>query len=146
MQEQPAPFEIVARIPTDDEYRALCESVGWGDVMNFEAARVAVPNSLYAVVAERDGTAIGMGRLVGDGAIFFYVQDVAVRPDCQGQGVGRAILTALMDWIAANAPEKAFVGLFADGDTPPFYERFGFARYDAMTGMFLVVPEREGSG
>jgi len=48
--------------------------------MNFDAAVEALPRSLFAVVAVAEGEPIGMGRIVGDGAIFFYTQDIAVIP------------------------------------------------------------------
>ena len=137
-------YELVERLPMLEEYRRLCEAVGWGDVMNFEAARTAIPNSLYGVVVMHDGGAVGMGRIVGDGAIFFYIQDVAVLPEHQGQGVGRLILDALTRYLEQHAPDKAFVGLFADDDTPPFYERYGFATHPMMTGMFRVIRREQG--
>jgi len=87
-------YQIHSRTPTRDEYKRLCEAVGWGTVMNFDAATEALPRSLFAVVAVADGKAVGMGRIVGDGAIFFYVQDIAVLPQWQGRGVGKAILSA----------------------------------------------------
>ncbi len=121
------------------EYRHLCEAVGWGEVMNFEAARDALPRSLHAVVAVADGKTVGMGRIVGDGAIFFYVQDIAVAPPWQGRGVGAAILSALTTWVRETAPEKAFLGVFAVAGTERFYERFGFAQHAHDVGMYQVV-------
>jgi hypothetical protein len=38
------------------------------------------------VVLERDGDAVGCGRVVGDGGVYFYVQDVIVVPGLQGLG------------------------------------------------------------
>ena len=130
---------LIARTPTIEEYTKLCCAVGWGDIMNFEAATDAIPRSLYAVVVEEDGEAIGTGRIVGDGHIFFYIQDVVVLPDWQGKGIGNMILTALVEWVEANAPDKSFLGLFAIKDTEPFYERFGFAVHEFAVGMYRVV-------
>jgi GNAT superfamily N-acetyltransferase len=137
------PYRIVERVPTLQEYRDLCTAVGWEGVMNFEAAKTALPNSLYGVVAMQGTRAIGMGRIVGDGAIFFYVQDVAVQPEYQGQGVGKRLLGRLVRHINDVAPEKAFIGLFAARGTNPFYEQFGFRAWPEMTGMFQVVPPRD---
>jgi GNAT superfamily N-acetyltransferase len=137
----PGMYQLIERVATADEYRALCVSVGWGEIINFEAARTALPHSLYGVVVARGDHIIGMGRIVGDGAIFYYIQDVAVHPDHQRQGVGKLILRALVTWINDHAPEKAFVGLFADHGKEAFYEQFGFAEHrDALTGMFAVTP------
>jgi GNAT superfamily N-acetyltransferase len=54
--------------------------------------------------------AVGMGRLVGDGVMYFYVQDLAVEPGYQGRGVGQAILDALLGWVRQVAPAPAFIG------------------------------------
>jgi len=139
-------YEIVERFPTVDEYWHLCMAVGWEAVMNFDDASEALPNSLYGVVAVCDGQTVGMGRVVGDGAIFYYVQDVAVLPAHQGQGVGSQIVGRLTELIKREAPEKAFLGVFAAEGTLAFYKRFGFVQHPVLTGMFQVVPAREEQG
>lgn len=132
---------LLERLPTPEEYRALCESVGWGDIINFEAAPDSLARSLFGVVVMDGDTAIGMGRLVGDGVMYFYVQDVAVRPAYQGRGVGQMILRALLNFVRRTAPDQAFVGLFAAQGTQPLYQRFGFDEHpDALVGMFAVTP------
>lgn len=132
-------YRLEARLPTVDEYRSICTAVGWQDVMNFAAAPDALARSLHAVVAEHHGTAVGMGRLVGDGAIYFYVQDVAVLPEHQGFGVGRRIVAELVAWARRHAPDRAFLGLFAAAGTDAFYRRHGFERHDELEGLFQVV-------
>ncbi len=44
-----------------------------------------------------------MARVVGDGVKYFMVQDVVVLPDRQGHGIGRALLTRVLDLIAERA-------------------------------------------
>lgn len=136
-------YQIVERVPTIKEYRAICLTVGWAEVINFDAVKAALPRSLYAVVALHDNEAVGMGRIVGDGAVFFYLQDIAVHPVHQRKGVGTRIMDRLMAYIRANAPEKAFVGLFAAGNATTFYARFGFYTNPEMTGMFQTTPLRQ---
>lgn len=133
-------YQVLERVATHAEYVTLCTAVGWQDVMNFEAAQQALPKSLYGVVVQSNNETIGMGRLVGDGAIFYYVQDIAVLPDYQRQGVGSLILEALMTYIRENAPAKAFVGLFAAHGSEDFYRHFGFDIHEGLRGMFTVTP------
>src|SRR6266403_353967 len=45
-----------------------------------EAAAAGLPNTLFAVLVRKDGRVVGMGRLVGDGGLFFQVVDIAVEP------------------------------------------------------------------
>jgi GNAT superfamily N-acetyltransferase len=136
------PYQLIERIPTLDEYRALCMAVGWEAVINLEAAKDALPNSLYGVVVADEGRTVGMGRVVGDGAIFYYLQDIAVLPGHQGRGVGHLIIQQLVAHVRDVAPEKAFIGLFAAAGTEAFYERHGFRDWPALIGMYQVVPVR----
>lgn len=136
-------YRIVDRAPTLTEYREICTAVGWEALMNFAAAEASLRNSLHHVVALSGEQVVGMGRIVGDGAIYFYIQDLAVRPEHQHHGVGGMILSRLLDYLKHNAPGKAFIGLFAASGTQPFYERHGFGQYAALTGMFQVIPDRQ---
>jgi ribosomal protein S18 acetylase RimI-like enzyme len=133
-------YQIVDRAPTVEEYRAVCAAVGWESVINFDAARTSLPNSLFAVVALYEGEVVGMGRIVGDGAIFFYIQDIAVVPEHQNRGVGSMLMVRLMAYLRDHAPEKAFIGIFAAAGTPSFYQRYGFRDDPVLTGIFQVVP------
>lgn len=133
-------YRLEARAPTFDEYHEVCRAVGWEQVINFEAARISLAASIHSVVALDGKRVVGMGRIVGDGAVYFYVQDVAVHPEHQGRGLGARILGELVEWARANAPEQAFVGLFAVAGTERFYRRFGFEAHAGMTGMFQVTP------
>ena len=132
-------YQIIDRVAALQEYRHICTEVGWAEVMNFEAAAAALPRSLYGVVAVLDHQVVGMGRIVGDGAIFYYLQDVAVLPEHQGLGLGTQIVDRLVTLVKTNAPEKAFFAVFAAEGTLPFYQRFGFDLHPALTGMFQVV-------
>jgi GNAT superfamily N-acetyltransferase len=132
---------IVSRITTPAEYRAICEAVGWGSIINFDAAPESLRRSLYGVIALSGDQAVGMGRVVGDGVMYFYIQDIAVLPAYQGQGIGTAIMDALMTWVRRTAAPQAFVGLFAAPAAIRFYRKYGFMipPPDDLTGMFAVI-------
>jgi ribosomal protein S18 acetylase RimI-like enzyme len=131
-------YPVADRIPSPVEHRALAEAVGWGHAFQWETTPASLESSLFGVVA-LDGTqVIGMGRLVGDGVMYFYVQDLAVLPAYQGRGVGTALLRRLLDHVARTAPATAFVGLFATDEGVSLYERVGFTSGD-MRGMFRLV-------
>ena len=133
-----AEVALVERTPTPDEYRRLRDVVGWNEVAE-EGVRAGLPRSLFAVVLERDGEAVGCGRVVGDGGVYFYVQDVIVVPELQGRGLGARIMDAVMRYLQDAASPGAFVGLMAAKDVEPFYRRYGFERRaDDRPGMFRV--------
>ena len=137
-------YQIVERLPTPAEYRTICESVGWGRFVNFDVAPTAIENSLYGVVATQNDAVIGMGRIVGDGAIFFYIQDIAVMPHHQKHGVGTKIMDTLIRHIHSNAPDKASIGLFSAPNATGFYEKYGFElpRKTHLTGMCYYVASK----
>jgi GNAT superfamily N-acetyltransferase len=131
-------YQIHNRLPTLAEYHHLCESVGWGQIMNFDVAASALENSVTGfTVCLDNGDVIAMGRIVGDGAIYFYIQDVVVAPDYQGRGVGTAIIASLFAYLRENAPPKSFVGLFATPHAVEFYKKFTLEQRD-LVGLFTV--------
>lgn len=126
-REKTSGVQYVHRRPTGEEHRELIEAVGWTSFTNFAARERSLPQSLFCVVAEVEGKIAGMARVIGDGAQFFYVMDVAVTPEMQGRGIGTGLMNEVVDYIQKNAPEKALVGLFTGAGLGGFYERFGFA-------------------
>ncbi|PWV94503.1 acetyltransferase (GNAT) family protein [Paenibacillus cellulosilyticus] len=131
------------RLPTFAEYKSIFEAVGWADYLNLDVVEQSLKQSLFGVVIQHGDETIGMGRVVGDGMIYFYIQDIAVVPAHQNQGIGRQIMDVITDYLKHHAPEKAFIGLFASQGKEPFYNRYGFNRHDGMTGMFGVIHEGE---
>lgn len=134
---KPVVYTIVERAPTAAEYESLCRAVGWQHNVHFPSAAKALSGSLHHVVAEHGGTPVGMGRIVGDGAIFFYVHDVVVIPEHQGKGVGQLITQRLVDWLKAHAPPRAYAFLFAATGKDGFYRSFGFQ--PSEKGMMLAL-------
>jgi ribosomal protein S18 acetylase RimI-like enzyme len=133
-------YKIITRTPSYEEYKAICIGVGWEEFMNFEVAEKALNNSLYSVVITVNEEAVAMGRIVGDGHIYFYIQDIAVLPEHQKQGLGKMIMEHLMQYLHEKAPEKAFIGLFAAEGTLDFYQKHGLNQYEGLTGIFGVAP------
>lgn len=126
----PSPFstgedQVVERLPTLDEYLSLRERAGLSPFRR-EAAEIGLRGSVHAVVVERDGAAIGMGRLIGDGGCFFQVVDIAVDPAHQGRGLGKAIMAALTAFIERALPSSAYISLIADVPANRLYEQYGF--------------------
>ncbi|TVX93625.1 GNAT family N-acetyltransferase [Paenibacillus agilis] len=134
-------YEIIERRPTVLEHKTLWEAVGWGNV-NIDMTERSIDNSVYAVVVISDDQVVGMGRIVGDGAMYYYIQDVAVLPDYQKLGIGQQIVDKLMQYIRLHCVGAGFVGLFASQGEEPFYEKLGFKDYSpGMTGMFTVIEK-----
>ena len=130
---------IEYRQPTVIEYTRLRNLVGWWEV-DENATGKALENSLFSVVATEHGTIIGFGRIIGDGGLYFYIQDLIVHPEFQAKGLGKILMKELMSYITAKAKSGAFVGLMAAKGLEKYYEQFGFkARDKDAPGMYLII-------
>jgi ribosomal protein S18 acetylase RimI-like enzyme len=90
----------------------------------------------------RDQELVGYGRIVGDGSVYFYIQDIIVLPEHRGQGLGHGIMSRVMAYLAEHAYPDSFIGLMAAQGAAGFYERYGFAeRPPDRPGMFLIWGE-----
>jgi GNAT superfamily N-acetyltransferase len=112
---------------TAEEFYFLQESVGFGQ-LNLLQAEKAIKNSLYSVSAKVNGHIAGMGRVIGDGAKIFYLQDVFIAPDYQKMGIGTEIVTRMLKFIKENSFEGArtTIGLMAAKGKEDFYLKLGF--------------------
>ena len=77
-----------------DVYLSLRKAVNWKELSR-EQAEKALKNSMYILTAYENDEPIGMGRIVGDGAVICYVQDLIVIPEKQSDGIGGMILNRL---------------------------------------------------
>jgi predicted GNAT family N-acyltransferase len=77
---------------------------------------------LHAVVYDERGQALGTGRLLPDG----HIGRMAVRNNARGEGIGGAILQALMQH-AQQRGDRAVL-LNAQTHAESFYRRYGFER------------------
>lgn len=123
-------WTVSQQLPEPDEYNRLRASAGWRHIPEGQC-RAALRSSVYCVCARVDGKLVGMGRVVGDGAVYFYLQDVVVLPDFQRQGIGTALVEKILQYLNDIATPEAFVGLFAANGAAEFYESFGFVQRDA---------------
>ena len=122
-----------------EEYNQLRRSVGWR-TLPFEVIRRGIEASLYSICVEANQTIVGHGRIIGDGAIYFYIQDLIVHPFYQHQRLGSKIMEALMAYLKTNAPDGAFIGLMAAPRLDRFYQRYGFKSLpDNEPGMGIWV-------
>ncbi|MGH2637198.1 MAG: GNAT family N-acetyltransferase [Actinomycetota bacterium] len=131
-------FELVERAPTVEEYRRLRDAVGWGEIPE-EGLAAGLGSALFSCVVLHDGEAVACGRVIGDGGMYFYVQDVIVIPEYHGKGLGAQVMEAIVGYLGGTAKTGAFVGLMAAQNAEGFYERYGFHRRpDDRPGMFRV--------
>lgn len=113
---------------TIEEYMYLREKVNWKK-LSIRQSEQAIKNSLLVVKAvDSDGNVIGMGRIVGDGAVICYIQDLIVIPEIQGQKVGTMIIERLIKYVRDIKEEGTtmMLCLMCAKGREPFYEKNGF--------------------
>ena len=78
------------------------------------------PHCHHVLVSDTHGRPVGAGRIKVDG----HIGRMAVLKDCRGQGVGAAMLAALLEYASEQGHARVF--LHAQIGAVPFYARFGF--------------------
>ncbi len=94
--------------------------------------RVCFTNSMFKCFVFDEELLVGAGRAVADGVDCSYLCDVAVHPDYQGQGLGKAIIAKLRD---ASASHRKII-LYANPGKEGFYRKLGFLPMKTAMAIF----------
>jgi len=120
-------YRIEERLPTAAQWMELRTSVGWAGFPE-EVAAKSLAATPYCVCACEGERLIGMGRILGDGVFTFYIGNVMVAPDRQGEGIGKAIMDVIMRHVDENAYPGAIASLLSISGYEDFYTQFGFVK------------------
>lgn len=127
--------------PTLSDYLRLRRESGLSPKDEAQGAGALTGSWAFRHVVDASGDTVGMGRVIGDGAWYFLITDMATLPEHQGRGIGGAVLDALLKHIAEDAPVGAYITLTADPPGRHLYELRGFVDVAPQrTGMHLVRP------
>lgn len=86
----------------EQEIIDLYQSVGWTNYTSCpEMLEEAYKNSLCILGAFEKEKLVGVVRVVGDGISIVFVQDILVLPKYQRQGVGSALMRAVLEKYAS---------------------------------------------
>lgn len=103
---------------------------------------VVFANSMFACFVYDGERLVGVGRALADGLDCSYLADVAVHPDHQGTGLGRAVVE---DLVRLSAGHKKIV-LYANPGTEGFYDKLGFHRMRTAMAIFRDSARAVESG
>lgn len=115
----------------EDEIKRLYTEVGWSAYTeNMLTLEQGYKNSLLVLAAYQNEELLGIIRVVGDGFTIVFVQDILVFPQKQRQGVGTALLKAVL----AKYPDVRQIELVTDNTpkTVAFYKSLGFYEFSEI--------------
>ena len=101
-----------------------------------EDLKTVFTNSRYKCFVYDDQKLVGVGRALADGVDVSYLADVAIHPDYQGHGIGKAIVNKLLEF---SKDHKKII-LYASIGKEPFYAKLGF---DKMNTAMAIFKNRE---
>ncbi len=92
----------------------------------------AFSNSMFKCFVFDNRKLIGVGRGLADGIDCSYICDVAVLPDYQGVGIGKSIVSSLVELSKGH---KKII-LYAYPGKENFYRKLGFKRMSTAMAIF----------
>ena len=99
-------------------------------------------NSMFKCFVYDDGRLVAAGRALADGLDCSYICDIAVLPSYQGAGLGKQIVSSLVE---RSRGHKKII-LYAVPGKEPFYRRFGFLRMKTAMAIFENQQEQLARG
>jgi len=115
----------------EDVILRLYTKAGWtAYTENKSALEQGFRNSLSVLAAYKDEKLLGIIRAVGDGATIVFIQDILVFPEYRRQGIGTALLRAMLD----RYPDVRQIELTTDNtpETIAFYKSLGFSEFSEI--------------
>uniref|UniRef100_UPI003B6398FF GNAT family acetyltransferase n=1 Tax=Sphingomonas sp. PL-96 TaxID=2887201 RepID=UPI003B6398FF len=104
----------------------------WNDPAADFARALAAADA--AVLVVRDGDSILGSVMVGDDGHRGWVYYLAVAPDRQRRGLGRALMGAAEDWLRArNCPKIQLMVRAGNAEALGFYAALGLEQQDVVT-------------
>jgi ribosomal protein S18 acetylase RimI-like enzyme len=111
--------------PSAKKFSELRLKAGWGEI-NLKMAQQSINNSLFHVTAYSDSKVIGMARIIGDGVMYFYIQDVVIDPKFQRMGIGKALMEEIEKYLSKAAKKGATIALLSAHGKEKFYTGFDY--------------------
>ncbi len=119
----------IDQVLNETKVNKLYLDAGWlSYTKNLPLLMTAISNSLMVVSAWSDDELVGLIRIIGDGCVIIYVQDILVLTEYKRQGIGRKLVNIVLDQFKDI---RQIVLLTEESqETRGFYESLGFNSCD----------------
>lgn len=105
----------------------LYEALGWNSLnLSENDLEKMCQQSWYAIYTFDDDQLVGMGRVISDGVITGIICGVCVLPEYQSKGIGKAIVTQLVQHCEEN---RVIPQLMCVEGLEPYYASLGFRKF-----------------
>ncbi len=124
-----------------------CDDVDWDELSNLykiaplgdkkpEDLKIVFSNSMFKCFVYLGYTLVGAGRALADGMDCSYICDVAIHPDYQSKGIGKSIVSKLIE----SSKDYNKIILYANPGKEQFYSKLGF---DMMNTAMAIFKNKE---
>ena len=118
-------------MPKVEDYDNLWKNI-YDEGREYWIIEDAFKNTLefVSVYDNKTNELIGFSRIIGDKTMFLYIQDIMVKKEYQGNGIGGKIveftLNVIRDYKKINQEVRVYLG--ASKNKEAFYEKYGFIK------------------
>lgn len=113
----------------------LYKANGWSSAEKPRELLAALRNSHSLVTARVSARLVGIGNAISDGHLVVYFPHMLVHPEFQGHGIGRSMMTAMLQTYSGFHQKM----LTADGEAIEFYKSLGFVRAGKTEPMWIYA-------
>jgi len=114
-----------------EELSALYRAAPLGE-KKAEHLQKVFSNSMFKCFVYENACLVAAGRALADGGDCSYICDIAVLPSYQGSGLGKQIVSHLVERSSGHRK----IILYAVPGKEPFYKKFGFLRMRTAMAIF----------
>jgi len=97
-----------------------------------EDLQTVFTNSRYRCFVYDDAKIVGVGRALADGVDASYICDIAIHPEYQGKGIGKAVVNKL---VALSKGHNKII-LYSNPGKELFYAKLGFLKMNTAMAIY----------
>jgi aralkylamine N-acetyltransferase len=123
-----------------EQITELYRNQGWWDGSDKPDLVLRIIHGSHCfMIVHHDQEIVGMGRSISDRTSDAYIQDITVKQNSRGKGIGTHIVRMIINRLQKDG--VFWIGLIAEKGSHGFYETIGFKQMINSTPMILSNHE-----